>query len=115
MQDITNPLFGSIRFFLTPIPFMMDDEYMFLFFSSFFHWYSLPFTIIGGYFIYKENKKYAIFLFSFMLIILFFYGLYAELQGPRHRLLILPYISLLQFAGYMVVFRKLFAKPFYKE
>lgn len=92
----TNVVIGFIRFILTPLPFSIEENYSFLFISSLFHWLLLPFMIYG---IYLFLKRHFISLMPFVILALLlcvFYGSFGELQGPRHRMLLLYFISLTQ-------------------
>ncbi|SMC79150.1 hypothetical protein SAMN04488101_10356 [Pedobacter nyackensis] len=92
----TNVVSGFIRFILTPLPFSIEENYSFLFISSLLHWMMLPFIIYGTYLF---LKRYFISLMPFVILALLlcvFYGSFGELQGPRHRVLLLYFVSLTQ-------------------
>lgn len=96
MGATTNVLFGFIRFTLTPIPFNIDPEYSFLLISSFLHWSLLLIIPIG---LYLFIKKYFYILTPFLvffLLLCVFYGSFAELQGPRHRVPQIPFLAIIQ-------------------
>ena len=104
MMNFTNPLIGIVRFILTPIPFNFEESYSFLYFASLLHWLTFPLTIYGIYISYRVNKKVMLFILCYLFIILLFYGSYGELQGPRHRLQIVPYIAMFQLIGFLSLF-----------
>lgn len=115
MNDFTNPVVGVFRFLMTPIPFFMDDKYAFLYFASFLHWLTFPLLVYGAYITYKVNKKVMLFILSYLLIMLLFYGSYSELQGPRHRLQIAPYLAMFQSIGFFALFYSQKFKKYLKK
>jgi len=107
MVDFVNPVIGIPRLLLTPIPFHIDENYQFIFFSSFLHWLTFPFALLGMYLSFKTNNKYFLMLFVYFSILVLFYGTYAELQGPRHRVQITFIFALYQFLGLLYVVRNI--------
>lgn len=98
-QDFINPVFGTLRFVLTPIPFNTKEAYDFLVFASLLDWLSVPYLITGVFLLYKLNNRHVKFILITTAVIITFYGVYGELQGPRHRIQIYTFISVFQFAG----------------
>jgi len=95
----TNPIFGSIRFLLSPIPFNTEEKYSFLDFPLLISWILYIFTFYGFFLMLKLNNKFLkIFLVYFVIIVLF-YGSYEELQGPRHRIQIIFIIIIMTYFG----------------
>lgn len=92
----TNVILGFFRFLITPFPFSIEKDYSFLFFSAILHWLCLPFLIHGGVIFVKRYFNEFLPLLILTLLLCVFYGSFAELQGPRHRVLILYFIILLQ-------------------
>lgn len=92
----TNVILGSIRYFVTPIPFNLDPSYYFLFLPSILHWLFLPILPVG---LYYFMRRYFYELMPFLVIFIMicvFYGSFDELQGPRHRVPQVVFISLIQ-------------------
>lgn len=103
----TNVVLGFIRFVLTPLPFSIEKDYSFLLISSLLHWVMLPFMLYG---IYIFLKRYFISLMPFIILTILlcvFYGSFGELQGPRHRILLLFFISLIQALSLFEIFKLL--------
>lgn len=92
----TNVFIGAIRYFVTPAPFNIDTSYSYLLISSLFHWLFLPVLPIG---LYYFLRRYFYDLMPYLILfimICIFYGSFAELQGPRHRVPQGVFISILQ-------------------
>lgn len=98
-ENFVNPLYGFVRFSLTPIPFNTEVSYGFLDIPALIHWILMPFAFWGVVLMLREKKPFARF---FMLYVLIFFGLYAvfaDLQGPRHRVQLDFAWAALQFMG----------------
>lgn len=92
----TNVVFGFFRFIFTPLPYSIEENYSFLLISSILHWLMLPLFFYG---VYLFIKRHFIALMPFLILTLLlcvFYGSFGELQGPRHRVLLLYFITLAQ-------------------
>ena len=100
LSHFTNPFVGIIRYLLTPLPFHMENGYEFLLFASLLNFLLFPLFLYGIYLFYKIDSKYKYFILSYFSVLLLFYGCFIELQGPRHKIQILPFISLFQFYGF---------------
>jgi hypothetical protein len=88
----TNPFYGFIHFIFTPLPWSINNKYSFLLFGSILN------PILFLYYFSKKNiisKLNFVDLFIFLLIL--FYSISDELQGPRHKspILLLILISLI--------------------
>ncbi len=109
IQDVraalTNPIIGFIRATLTPIPFNTEAEYAFLNLPALFHWCLLPLTILGFQQIWRIKTPFSMFFITYLLIFLGLYGIYEELQGPRHRVQLDFAIALLQYIGIIYTFK----------
>lgn len=82
--NMENLFFGALRFALTPQPWSLDASYTFLLLPSMLHWlFFLP-AILGGFALWLRSREPA-FLLIYVVVIILFYGLYPENQGPRHR------------------------------
>jgi len=115
LNHVTNPLIGMVRFIMTPLPFHMEEGYDFLLFSSLIDFLSLPLFLYGLYLFSRLNSKYKYLILIYFLIILFFYGSFAELQGPRHKIQILPFIILFQGLGYIKIIQKILYRKHYAK
>ncbi|CAG5006483.1 hypothetical protein DYBT9275_03828 [Dyadobacter sp. CECT 9275] len=92
----TNILFGFPRYILTPFPLNIEPDYSFIFISSILHWIFLP-TLPFGIFIFTKKHFYTLMPYLIMFLLLStFYGSFAELQGPRHRVPQTAFLCLLQ-------------------
>ncbi|WP_200763266.1 hypothetical protein [Nitrosophilus alvini] len=106
MSFFSNPIIGTVRFLLTPMPFNLEESYQFLYFSSILHWMFFPF-LLYGYWIFRRINTQIFYLISFvLLIVIVFYGSFSELQGPRHRIQITPYLILFESIGFLALFYK---------
>jgi hypothetical protein len=104
LQDFVNPIYGVVRFLFTPTPFYIEKAYQFLIFSAFLTWFGIPFLFYGVYLVYKQQNRYCTFILMYIFVILLFYGTYGELQGPRHRIQLDPYLSFFQLIGFLSMF-----------
>jgi hypothetical protein len=95
-QDLQSLLFGVIRMSLTPQPWSIEPSYTFLFIPSILHWLFLFPTIWSGYLLWHHSKEMKL-LIIYLIIVYIFYGVIDELQGPRHRVQIIPINAWLQF------------------
>jgi len=107
LNNFTNPFIGLVRYLITPLPFHMEDGYGFLIFSSLIDFLLLPIFIYGIYSFIKIENQYKYFIIIYFMLILLFYGSFIELQGPRHRIQILPYIVIFQSIGILYFLKKL--------
>lgn len=106
----TNPIFGSIRFLLSPIPFNTEYKYSFLDFPLLISWILYIFTFYGFFIMLKsDNKFFKIFLIYFVITVLF-YGSYEELQGPRHRMQITFIIIIMSYFGLIKTYFNIYKK-----
>ncbi|MBD2538443.1 hypothetical protein [Coleofasciculus sp. FACHB-SPT36] len=103
-QNWTTILLGVIRMALTPQPWSIEPEYTFLFFPSILHWVLFIPAICGGWMLWRCSREVK-FLFVYLVLTLFLYGAFYELQGPRQRLQITPIIAWAQFHFLWVVLK----------
>lgn len=86
--DPASMIQGSIRFLLTPQPWSVDPKYGFLIVPAVLHliWF-LP-AAYGAIDLAKQSSTFRLLLWCGLVVVVF-YGIVDELQGPRHRLQIL--------------------------
>lgn len=77
-------LYGIVRIFLTPRPWGTTIYYTYLEPTMWLHWLTIPALIAGLVYLQLEFSKSTI-LVVFGIVILVFYAIFPELQGPRHR------------------------------
>lgn len=102
----SQPIYGFIRFLLTPIPFNTEYNYRFLNIPALLHWLFLPFMLIGINFIFKYNTSFTRYLIIYFILFTLLYAFFGELQGPRHRVQLDFIIALSQFLGFYKIFRR---------
>ena len=98
-EDFVNPLFGVVRFALTPVPFRISTQYGFLEIPAMIHWMLAPFFLWGLVRVLRLNSRFSQFFVVYLAVFVLFYGVYGELQGPRHRVQLDYAWGLLQFVG----------------
>jgi hypothetical protein len=92
----TNIFYGFPRYILTPFPLNIEPDYSFIFISSTLHWLLLPILPYGLYLFIKRHF-YTLMPYVIMFLLLsVFYGSFAELQGPRHRIPQAAFLCILQ-------------------
>ena len=89
-------LFGWVRTVLTPQPWAIDPAYTFLLLPSIFNWLFFIPSFFSAYVLWKRSK-FSRFLILYALVVITIYAMVPELQGPRHRIQILPIIIWFQF------------------
>jgi len=104
---LVNPLYGIPRMLLTPIPFHATEHYAFLDLPQVFHWMMLPALAYGMYRIWRRSTLTARFVVLYSLAMLLLYGMYGELQGPRHRYQLDGIFALFQFYGGLGILKQL--------
>lgn len=105
-EKYVNPLFGAVRFLLTPIPFNTMREYAFLDYPQVFHWAFMPFLGYGIFQVWKRATLTSRSVVIYFLMMLLLYGMFEELQGPRHRVQLHGAVILFQFYGILSFLRK---------
>jgi hypothetical protein len=76
---------GLVRVLATPRPWAIEPAYSFLLVPAILHWASAPFLAVGLVLLWRHSSV-ARALVLFALVVIAFYALVPELQGPRHRL-----------------------------
>jgi len=99
LGEMSNPLKGILRYLLTPIPFHIDPTYSFISLATSIYWIVMPLTLYGLYLFIKRYFRTLMPLLLLGGLLSVFYGSFAELQGPRHRIPLLCIIVLLQALG----------------
>lgn len=99
LENMGNPIFGMIRFLLTPNPLNLEYKYRFLFLSSIVNWIGIPFLISGIVIEYKNRNENERLVFWYMFITILFYGAFPALQGPRHRVQLNMFLSFYIFSS----------------
>lgn len=97
--SLSNPLYGFIRFLLTPIPLHTEANYVFLDLPATFHWLMLPVGVLGFFCIARRNDRFSKFFVIYFLTFVSLYALYTELQEPRHRVQLDYCWAVFHFAG----------------
>ncbi len=103
-ESYSEPIYGIVRFLLTPIPFNTEPAYSFLNIPASLHWLLLPFMLIGINVVFKNKTPFARYFIFYFILFTLLYAFYAELQGPRHRVQMDFAIALFQFLGLLQVF-----------
>lgn len=100
---------GTVRFAFTPRPWGIQPSYSFLLLPSLVHWLLAPVAVWGGIRLWRSlPASRPVILYS--LVLLLFFGMVSELQGPRHRLQCLLAFSWMQFHGMYVILREMLAR-----
>jgi len=99
LEYVENPVIGFIRYIMTPIPFNTESAYSFLDIPALINWLTLPLVFIGFFFYAGKmltNRGFPVILF---IILWSFFAFFTELQGPRHRLIVIPFMILFMVEG----------------
>lgn len=104
-ESWVNPLYGLVRFLLTPVPFGTDPAHVFLDLPALIHWLLLPATIIGVRRVALTATPFSRFLLAYFVVFCVLYAAFGELQGPRHRLQLEYAVALFQFLGFIPILR----------
>ncbi|MDA3877953.1 MAG: hypothetical protein PF483_12785 [Halothiobacillus sp.] len=102
-----NPLYGVSRILLTPIPFHTTVHYAFLDLPQVFHWAMMPALVYGVVRVWRRATLTARFVVIYFLLMILLYGMFGNLQGPRHRVQIDGLIALFQFYGALGLLRQM--------
>ncbi|MBI3858590.1 MAG: hypothetical protein HY293_23130 [Planctomycetes bacterium] len=89
-------LYSVFYFLMTPIPWNIDPGYSFLLLPSILHWLFLLPALISAFRLWKENKALRL-LLIYAVLVIFFYAMTPDLQGPRHRVQIAFVFAWLQY------------------
>lgn len=71
-----------------------------------FHWSLLAAMFVGVYRVWSRSTLGARFIVIYFMIVLFFYGSFDTLQGPRHRYQLDVLIAFFQFYGAIYMLRQ---------
>lgn len=102
-NDLVNPAYGFLRFMLTPIPLNTETAYSFLDIPATVHWCLMPFAVFGVYKVYQLHTPFSRFFLLYFATFTAVYSLFAELQGPRHRVQLDFAWAVFQFAGMLAL------------
>ena len=105
-EHFVNPLYGFVRFILTPIPFHTAPAYAFLNVPALIHWLLMPFVVAGFVHVLGMRGFFARFFLIYLLVFIGLHAVFGELQGPRHRVQLDYAWATLQFLGIMLMFRR---------
>ena len=103
-EQMVNPIYGFVRFILTPIPFHTVPAYAFLNIPSLIHWLLFPFVVVGFVHVFGMGAIFARFFLIYLLAFIGLYAVFGELQGPRHRVQLDYAWATLQFLGLILMF-----------
>lgn len=98
-------IFGFARMLFTPKPWDIAPSYSFLVLPSALHWVAFIPAVIGGGKLYLRSHRARMFLI-YLLVILGFYAVVPELQGPRHRYQVSFVFAWMQFHFLWLVSRR---------
>ncbi len=108
-MDFLNIAYGFIRFILTPNPLNLDQKYYFIFPDAIFHTIMFPIFLVGIISVYRkyklENGMIIIFLFVFLLVV--FYAILPQVQGPRQRFPLSFFFIFCQYEGLLYITEKI--------
>ena len=110
-QTFVNPIYGAIRFLLTPIPFNTDPEYTFLNLPAVLHWLFAPFLLVGVVKVWQLGTNYSRFFIIYFLTYIVVFSIVGEIQGPRQRVQLDFAIALFQFTGIMAAYTAIKFRP----
>lgn len=97
-------LFGLFRFPLTPQPWSIENNYSFLLLPSIFHWILFVPMLFAGWILWRRSRLTRLILI-YLIVVVFFYAIVPELQGPRQRFQLTFIIAWMQFHFLWIVAR----------
>ena len=109
-SHFVNPIFGFVRFILTPIPFNTEQAYSFLDIPALIHWALFPVALVGIRVVYRQNTPFSRFFLWYVGFFVTLYSFYGELQGPRHRVQVDFAWALFQFLGLAAMLQRVFGQ-----
>lgn len=95
-------MLGLMRAPLTPQPWSIENEYSFLLLPSILHWLLFLPMVIGAIALWARAAG-ARFVLVFVVLMMLFYALVPELQGPRHRVQLTFAIAWMQFHFFWLI------------
>ncbi|HEY0996785.1 MAG TPA: hypothetical protein VGD77_12395 [Gemmatimonadaceae bacterium] len=96
--DAANLAFGWLRTLLSPQPWSLQAGYGFLLVPAVLHFVAFPLLVYGAWALVRHPGPRR-FPFIYAALVLVSVAAYPELQGPRHRIQLLPVIAWAQFHG----------------
>lgn len=101
---------GVSRFLLTPQPWTIVSEYKFLLIPSIVNWLLFVPMVLGIALLWLSNRRFVRSYIVFALLLIGLYGVFPELQGPRHRFVIYFVLSWAQFHTIYYVLKRITAR-----
>ncbi len=99
LQYVNNPVWGFVRFLLTPIPLNSEVPYRFLEIPAVVHWTMFPVLVLGILVVAQIRTPFAKFFIIYFFIFVAFYAIVDILQGPRHRVQLHFALAVFEFLG----------------
>src|SRR5207247_2658736 len=96
MLDFSNIVASSFRALLTPRPWNIEQEYMFLLVPSIFHWALILPTLIGAVLLWKRSR-FERMLIIYLALVILLCSFVPEVQGPRQRFQVAFILARMQF------------------
>jgi len=96
-------LFGLVRFPLTPRPWSIQPNYTFLFLPSIVHWMLFVPSVIAAVALWIRVPL-ARLPILYLVVVIVFFAVVPEVQGPRHRVQVLPLLAWLEFHALWLAF-----------
>lgn len=98
-QYVNNPVWGFVRFLLTPIPLNSEGPYQFLEIPAVVHWTMFPVLVLGVLVVTQIRTPFARFFIIYFFVFVAFYAVVDLLQGPRHRVQLHFALAVFEFIG----------------
>jgi hypothetical protein len=87
---------GIPRFLLTPQPWSVDPDYSYLTLPMILHWLLFP-ALLAGMLMLWSRPRVSTLLLIYAVMVTGVYASYPDLQGPRHRIQLIPILCWAQF------------------
>lgn len=94
--ELSNYLYGAVRFLLTPRPWGIELGYTFLLVPSLLHWLTIPLAAYGALNVIRTSRA-GRFIVIYAVVAVGFFAVVPALIGPRHRLQVVLPIAWFQF------------------
>lgn len=105
--------FRVLSFLFSPIPSIstLYNGYGFLIFASILNIAFFPFVLTGYIYLYKKSGYEFLIFSSIFILLLLIFSSYANIQGPRQRLMVTPFYFTFMYFGIKIFISKCFPKP----